>query len=78
MTTGTFRLELQNTAGTGFSDSYFQRYDISVTPDALTEIEEMLGKEDLAFGMHVSAEAEFALSAEPMHQPATEEEGTEA
>ena len=31
--TGTYRLELQNTSRTGWPDSRFQRYDVTVTPD---------------------------------------------
>ena len=35
--TGTYRLVLQNTTYTGIHDSLFERYDITVTPDALTD-----------------------------------------
>ncbi len=58
----------------------------NVGDKALTEIEEMLAKEDLAFGMAVATEAEFALStepvpgstAEPMQGSTRDEEGAEA
>ncbi len=35
--TGAYRLVLQNTTNTGFGDSLFTRYDITVTPDAATD-----------------------------------------
>ena len=35
-TTGAYRIELQNTSSTTFANSLFERYDISVTPDAVT------------------------------------------
>lgn len=34
---GTHRIELQNTNGAAFGDSYFTRYDVSITPDVLTD-----------------------------------------
>ncbi len=34
---GRYRIKLQNTSGSAFSDSFFERYDISVTADALTD-----------------------------------------
>jgi len=34
--TGNYRLVLQNTSGSAFANSFFTRYDISVTPDAAT------------------------------------------
>ncbi|MFK8013982.1 MAG: hypothetical protein AB8G17_00905, partial [Gammaproteobacteria bacterium] len=36
LTTGAYRLELQNLQDTVFNGSFFERYDISVTPDAVT------------------------------------------
>ncbi|MEL7447874.1 MAG: OmpA family protein [Pseudomonadota bacterium] len=33
---GTYRIELQNTSFTDFEDSLFTRYDVSITPDAVT------------------------------------------
>ena len=35
LASGTYRVELQNTGGTGFNNSYFERFDISVTADAV-------------------------------------------
>ena len=35
-TVGAYRIELQNTSSTSFEGSIFERYDISVTPDAVT------------------------------------------
>ncbi|MGB0866924.1 MAG: hypothetical protein ACPGSC_10465, partial [Granulosicoccaceae bacterium] len=32
-TTGAYRIEMQNTTGTAFNDSFFERFDISITPD---------------------------------------------
>ena len=36
LTAGTHRIVLQNESGNAFASSFFQRYDISVTPDAVT------------------------------------------
>ncbi|MEO1575337.1 MAG: hypothetical protein AAFU65_10310, partial [Pseudomonadota bacterium] len=37
VSTGAHRLELQNITTTAFGDSLFERYDVSVTPDAVTD-----------------------------------------